>query len=160
MSRFVIVALIVVICSVGISGVPVKEETTTKAKEHSTTTTEKVHTTEKNNPKRETETHMCKEDTKVTTTTKKPHDELTHKEAIRRLRDTTHDKHPGTTTTTTPTKPYTPPSHKANVDLLKKDVEHIKCPVSKDHEPKKDEKKDSSNIYNPSKVFENIGAKH
>lgn len=149
------VALFVVVCVLAVSAVPIKEETTTKAKEHSTstTTTEKGHsTTEKTNPavKRESEPHMCGETSTTQATTKKPHDELTHKEAIRRLRDTTHDKHPGTTTTTQ--KAYTPPAHKANVDLLKKDVESVKCPVN---ESKKDGKKDDSHIYNPSEILKN-----
>lgn len=151
MSRFLVTVFFVVFCVLLVSGAPVKEETTTKAKDHPTSTT----TTEKSNPS--VKTHMCGEKLTSTTTTKKPHDELTHKEAIRRLRDTTHDKHPGTTTTTTH-KPYTPPAHKANVDLLKKDAEMIKCPVSKESDSKKDDKKtDSGHIFNPLEVLGKSG---
>lgn len=160
MSRF-LVALFVVACVLAVSATPIKEETTTKAKEHSTsttTTTEKGHHSTMENHSTTEKTystpHMCGETSTTKATTKKPHDELTHKEAFRRLRDTTHDKHPGTTSTTH--KPYTPPGHKANVDLLKKDTESVRChPV---HDMKKDGKKDDSHVYNPLEVLK--GAKH
>lgn len=138
MNRFMVV-FFVVACTVAVSSAPVKEETTTKSKEHPTSTT---MTTEKGHSMTEKTNHMCGD-------AKKPHDELTHKEAIRRLRETTHDKHPGTTTSITTQKAYTPPAHKANVDLLKKDNERVKCPV---HDSRNDGKKEESHIYNLSEV--------